>query len=211
MIAQPCPDLIVPGLISEPTHELHRDAAEDLERRIIMAHASDYVRLTSAIQRARARQVPASGDSGVKGSVDDPLFPPTLYEWMLLMLYDDAYRWEAITTVEPRCLFCNARLTDLNLHVEEVHAAKWRQAMLTKGDLRPQDAIGMCFYTVVISESWELPFTDEEGAIVRSLLEVYNHLSFVKSGGPFPILGDRYIPLIKLAHDWALGRPLTLR
>lgn len=201
------PDFEQARLAPEPIYKLYDNPREDFERRLITARASSEMRILSAICRTMDRSPPASGNSGFKGSIDDPACPPTLYEWMQAVVNDEAYRWEATTTVKPRCIFCNARHTNLRAHVEQLHASKWRQAMLTTNDMTPQDVIGMYFYVAVLAEISYVKLNKEEEVALCNLLEVHNHLSFIQPGGPFLILNDRYTSLSSRALAWAADIP----
>lgn len=197
------PDFEQARVAPEPMYKLYDDPREDFERRLITARAGPEMRMLSAVARTMDRSPPASGNSGFKGSVDDPACPPTLYEWMTAVVHGEAYRWEATTAVKPRCIFCNARHTNLLAHLDQVHASKWRQAMLTTNDMTPQDVIGMYFYVAALAESSYTKLNKEEEAALCNLLEVHNHLSFIQPGGPFPILNNRYTSLSSRALAWA--------
>lgn len=194
-------------LAPEPSYQLYEDPRQDLERRIMTARASPEMRILSAVSRTMDRQVPASGTSGFRGSIDDPACPPTLYEWFKATMNGEARRWEATTAVKPRCLFCTARHTNMRAHIDQVHAPIWRQAMLTTNNMSPHDVIGMYFYVALLAEETGINLNKEEETAFCNLLEVHNHLSFIQPSGPFTILTDRYTSLSSRALAWAADIP----
>lgn len=183
-------------------YKLYDDPREDMQRRFMMARASSKMRILSGVSRTMERQVPLSGSAGFRGSVDDLISPPTLYEWMQAAMNGEAFRWEATSAEKPRCVFCNERHTNMHIHLAQ-HAESWRRSFFTPNALPAQGMVGILFYVALYAEHSGPALTAQEEESFCRLLEVHNHLSFAQPNGPFPILLDNYAPLANRAAVWA--------
>ncbi|KAF8320362.1 hypothetical protein DL93DRAFT_2073954 [Clavulina sp. PMI_390] len=185
-----------------PPYKLYNNPRQDLERRIIVARSPKSLRILQAISRTMDRQ-----QGVLRGSVDDPASPPTLYEWIQAAVNGEAARWES-TPQPARCLFCGQRFADMRTHLEGEHGAYWRRGVVQEIPMTSQDIIGTLFLVALLSERDGMPaLSAEEEESFRSLLEIHNHVSFAYPGNPFPILFDRLRPLTGRALAWAMNVP----